>query len=54
MFYILTPIFLGVMACFPLVVPKYLSQTAFLLGYLLLVLIVSVTVKIYFYVKKKH
>ncbi|GEQ33710.1 hypothetical protein ACEN4P_09080 [Marinilactibacillus psychrotolerans] len=53
MFYILMPIFLVILAFYPLIVPQYLSQGVFLIAWFVLLIIVSVSFKVYFIRKRK-
>lgn len=53
MFYILMPIFLVILAFYPLIVPQYLSQAVFLIAWFVLLIIVSVSFKVYFIRKRK-
>lgn len=55
MFYILMPIYLVLLfGLYPIVVPQYLSQTTFLLGWLLVVAVTGGTIRLAFdFMEKK-
>ena len=47
MFYIVTPIYwIVLVALYPIAVPQYCSQSAFLLGWLVFILVISIAIRL--------